>query len=473
MKENIIGREAEKTILQDIYNSKKSEFVAICGRRRVGKTYLMKEFFENEIVFQTAGIAHENTAIQLKSFYIDLKDQGLPSNTNPPKDWFEAFSLLKELILRSEKSRKVIILDELPWMDTPRSRFIHALEHFWNAWVSSRHDIILIVCGSATSWMVDQLINNHGGLHNRITCNIFLRPFTLGECEQFLQWKGFSLSRYEIAECYMVFGGIPFYLDLLQPRLSLTQNIDQLLFSPSGSLYHEFSNLYAALFTNSADYENVIKALSNKKDGLTRTEIIGKTGLKSGNGLTTILKNLEYCGFIEKYPHYHGKRQDAYIYQLCDFFTLFYFHFLESKSPGWASIHGRARYYSWAGLTFERLVFAHIPQIKYHLGIYGVGTRQYSWRNVDEKGGSQIDMVIERNDQTINICEMKFTLKPFTITPEYERNLRNKVAQFVEVTKYRQSVCLTFITSYGLVKNAHSGIVNSVLTLDDLFVSIM
>lgn len=469
MRENIIGRETEKLLLESIYQSNKSEFVAVCGRRRVGKTYLVKEFFEDELVFQTAGLANEDTKRQLKSFYNDLREQGI-EDEGQPKDWIEAFALLRLLIKKSTKERKVILLDELPWMDTPRSGFVSALEHFWNVWASSRHDIVLIVCGSATSWMMDKLINSHGGLHNRLTSRIFLQPFTLAESEKFLEYKGFMLSRYDIALCYMVLGGIPYYLDLLQPRMSLAQNIDFLLFRRGGALYHEFSNLYAALFKNADDYITVVKALFKKKSGLSRNEIIEATGLRSGNGLTTVLKNLETCGFIRCYNNFKAPRSQANLYQLIDFFTLFHFHFLEAENGiTWLTLQKQPRYYTWAGLTFELLALSHIGQIKGKLGISGIQTVEYAWRFQSSKGGSQIDLIIDRADQSMNLCEMKFSIRPFTIDNVYEMNLRNKIGQLMEYTGKKRSIILTFITTYGIARNKHAGIVSSEVTLDDLF----
>ncbi len=470
MIENIIGRDHEKQLLGDIYQSKKSEFVAVCGRRRVGKTFLVREYFEGRMLFQTSGLANEGTDRQIKSFYEDLLDQGLPTPSDAPHDWIEVFMLLRSLVRQSSAERKVILLDELPWMDTARSGFVAALEHFWNSWASARRDIVLIVCGSATSWMMDKLINNHGGLHNRLTRQIFLQPFTLHESEQFLQEKGFTLSHYDIAILYMAMGGIPYYLEMLDPRLSLAQNIDQLLFRPLGALHNEFQNLYAALFRNSADYIRIVESLSSRRSGLTRKEIIDQTGLTSGNGLTTALRNLESCGFIVRHQHYKASRDTAVIYQLVDFFSLFYFHFLaRKKATNWMHFQGTAEFHSWAGLTFELLSWHHQDQIKRKLGISGIKTESYAWRCDDEGKGAQIDLVIERADQTVNLCEMKFTNAPFSISLAYEMNLRQKLSRFQEMTKMRKSLQLTLVTTYGVAVNSHSNIVSNEVRLDDLF----
>ena len=471
MKQNIIGREKEKALLERILQSSKAEFVAVCGRRRVGKTFLVKEFFEDEIIFQTAGLANENMKRQIKSFYQDLIECGLPHQEYPPNDWIEAFALLRVLIKNSKAKRKVILLDELPWMDTPRSGFVSALEHFWNAWASGRHDIVIVVCGSATSWMMDKLINNHGGLHNRLTYQLFLEPFTLGECEHFLQNKGFHLSRYDMALGYMALGGIPYYLEMLNPVMSLAQNIDELLFRPNGALAREISNLYAALFKNSEDYIKVVEALAKRKSGMNRSEIIKATSLPSGNGLTTILNNLEWCGFLRKYKNYKASRRDSVNYQLIDFFTLFHFNFLVDKRFGsWSAMQGMPSFYIWAGLTFELLCLHHIDQIKRKLSIMGINTIEYTWRCADSEQGAQIDLIIDRADNTINLCEIKFSVGNYTIDKNYEMNLRNKMVRFMSTAEKRKSIQLTFITTYGVEQNSHSGIVNNEVTLDDLFI---
>lgn len=470
MKQNIIGREKEKALLDRIYHSSKAEFIAVCGRRRVGKTFLIKEFFEDELVFQTAGLAHDGLSRQLKAFYEDLVECGLPRQAESPKDWIDAFLLLRQLIKQSSLKRKVILLDELPWMDTPRSGFVSALEHFWNSWASSRHDIILIVCGSSTSWMMNKLINNHGGLHNRLTYQLFLEPFTLGESERMLQSRGFNMSRYDIAVGYMVFGGIPYYMDMLDSRLSLSQNIDELLFKPKGLLAHEFSNLYAALFKNSNDFIKVVEALSKKKCGMSRTEIIEATSIPSGKGLTTILQNLEWCGFIRKYMNFKASRKENTLYQLVDFFTLFHFSFLsEKKFNSWSALQGTPVFYIWAGLTFELLALNHIDQIKSKLSIKGINTTEYAWRCSGLERGAQIDLVIDRADNTINMCEMKFCIGKFSIDKNYEMNLRNKISRFMATIEKRQSIQLTFVTTYGIEHNTHSSIVNNEVVLDDLF----
>ncbi len=474
MRNNIIGRKSEQDTLGRIYDSKQSEFVAVCGRRRVGKTFLIREYFEEQMVFQTSGLAGANIQEQLKNFFYTLRRYD-KSATVVPHDWLDAFEMLISYLESLTKvERKVVFLDELPWMDTPNSGFISALEYFWNGWASARRDVVLIVCGSATSWMMDKLINNHGGLYGRLTHRLFLQPFSLGESELFVKAKGLMLSRYEMAEVYMILGGIPYYLNLLDERLSVAQNVDRMLFNPNGELYNEFTILYRSLFKDSEAYVKVVECLNERGYGMTRTEIAEATKMKSGKTLTTILDNLESCGFIRKYVNYGCSIRKA-LYQLVDFFTLFYFRFLRDSSFRnllyWSKLQRTPRFYAWAGISYEILAMNHINQIKQKLGISGVATNLYSWRSkggVDEKA-DQIDLVIERGDNTINLCEMKFSEGEFAIDKDYEKVLRNKIARFMEETKTRKSIQLTFVTSYGLQRNMYSGIAQNEVVLDDLF----
>lgn len=466
MKEAIIGRIAEKAELQKILESGKAEFVAIYGRRRVGKTFLIKEYYEDNLVFSVAGLAKGNTRLQIKNFYKTIQRYDRSINDSP-KDWIDVFDLLIRYVESLGYGRKVVLLDELPWMDTPKSGFIPALEHFWNGWASSRRDIVLVVCGSATSWMMDKLIDDHGGLHNRLTRRIFLKPFTLSECDGILNSKGICLSKYEVAVCYMVLGGIPYYLSLLDAEKSLSQNIDSLLFSEDGYLHNEFENLYSALFKNSDDYIKVVTALSAVRGGLSRMEIVEQTGIRSGGSLTKILKNLNSCGFIRKYQDIGDRKEE--VFQLVDFYTLFYFKFLSEKytyeEGYWMSIQGTPKFYSWAGLSFEILALQHVRQIKQTLGISGVMTNEYSWRSPN----AQIDLVIDRKDMTVNLCEMKFAEDDYRIDEEEDAKLRRRVSSFREsLGKESKSVRLTFVTTYGLAKSKYNSRVNDVIVLDDL-----
>ena len=469
----VIGREKEQQILLSAAQSEYSELVAVYGRRRVGKTYLIRETFGYKFTFQHTGLAKGNTKDQLFSFCISLRDAGY-DDCPIPKSWLEAFSLLSHFLRDSADKKKIVFLDELPWMDTARSNFISAFEHFWNGWAAARKDIVLIICGSATSWIINKVINDHGGLHNRVTQQIALQPFTLRECELFVQSKGIEMSRYQIAECYMALGGIPFYWNLLEKGVSLSQNMDNIFFSKNGKLAHEFNQLYASLFKSSEQYINVVKVLGCKKIGMTRDEILGAIDVQSGGTLSKVLDELEYCGFVRKYNGY-GKKIKQAIYQLVDNYTLFYFKFIQRNENNdehfWSVSIDSPMHRAWSGLAFERLCLAHIQQIKSKLGISGILSNVYSWRKeADEySDGAQIDLLIDRNDQVINICEMKYSLSEFVITADYEQKLRNKKATFINATNTRKAVHLTMVTTYGTRHNSHSGIIQNEVTLDDLF----
>ena len=469
----IIGRKEEQQILRSAAQSENSEFVAVYGRRRVGKTFLIRETFGYKFTFQHTGLAKGNTREQLFSFAISLRDAGY-DDCPIPKSWLEAFSLLSTYLKNSTDEKKIVFLDELPWMDTPRSNFISAFEHFWNGWASARKDIVLIICGSATSWIINKVINDHGGLHNRVTKQIALQPFTLKECEMFAQSKGLEMSRYQLAECYMVLGGIPYYWSLLEKGLSLSQNIDKIIFAKNGKLSNEFNQLYASLFKSPEQYIDVVTALGKKKAGMTRDEIIAAIDKYSNGALSKVLDELEYCGFIRKYNGFDKKSKQA-IYQLIDNYTLFYFKFIQQNENNdehfWSASIDSAMHRAWSGLAFERLCMAHTQQIKATLGIAGVLSNIYSWRKeADETSdGAQIDLLIDRKDQVVNLCEMKYSLSEYVIDAEYEQKLRNKKSVFIGTTNTKKAVHLTMVTTFGIKANAYSGIVQNEVTLDDLF----
>jgi len=463
----IIGREKEQERLQNLYHSGKSEFIAIYGRRRIGKTFLIRQLFEKEFIFDLTGLANANTKEQLVNFTLSL-NRVTKTPYKTAKDWLLAFEQLISLVKNSPKKRKVIFIDEISWLDTSRSGFLTALEHFWNGWACSRNDIMLIVCGSATAWIMNKLINNHGGLHNRLTANIYLQPFTLHETELYLQSQNCDYSRYNIAECYMAMGGIPYYLSKIDGSLSIAQNIDNLFFADNAELKNEFQNLYASLFKNWADYIKIVEALSIKAKGLSRQEIEKTTGLSSGGGLTTTLKNLEHCGFIRSYNTF-GKKKYEQLYQLLDAYTLFYFKYLAKNeyndSAFWTNSLNTPQHNTWAGYAFEILVLQHIAEIKQALGISGIQSAVSAWKNET----AQIDLIINRKDGIINLCEIKFSGKEFMIDKNYEANLRNKLFTFKEETKTKKAIHLLMLTTYGLTKNKYSGLIQKEIILDDLF----
>lgn len=357
-------------------------------------------------------------------------------------------------------------------MDTPRSGFLTAFEHFWNGWGAHQDNLMLIVCGSATSWISDKLINNKGGLYNSVTNEIKLKPFTLAESEEYYKSNGIVMSRYDQLQCYMAIGGIPFYMSLLKRGVSLAQNIDMLFFEQTAKLKQEFSRLYGSLFTNYEECEKIIRLLATKRQGYTRKEITEKTGLPDGGGLSASLRALEVSDFISSYVKYGQSRRTVY-YRLIDSFSMFYLSFVEGRRTSdenfWQSNIRSHELMAWRGFSFETLCFYHIRQIKHALGISGVYTETTPWSSKLKKDGAQIDMLIDRADNIINICEMKFSEDDFTVTSSYNRQLRHKMTVFCEETKCRKTLHLTLVTTYGLTFNEYSGNFPKVITMDDLF----
>lgn len=471
----IIARNQEIETLERKYRSKKSEFVIVFGRRRIGKTFLVNNLFADRFTFTYVGARKQNQQTQLRRFADQLKIYSgsayAPSLTN----WDDAFRELKTLIeLKPDNERKVIFFDEMPWIDTQKSAFVEALEYFWNAWAAQRDDILFIACGSATSWMVNKLIKNQGGLHNRITEQIYLRPFLLGECEEYLQANGFCWDRYTILQCYMAMGGVPYYMDLLNPEQSLAQNIDRLYFAKNAPMREEFDELFNALFNQADKYITVMRVLSSAREGMTRNQIVEKTKMNGGS-LTKILDNLQRCDFIETYAHFHAAVRKT-LYRISDPYTLFYYKFLHNKNTKdehwWTNNLHSHSIESWQGFSFETICMHHQEAIKHKLGINGIATSISSWRKQEDEvsGGAQIDLVIERADRIINLCEIKFAVEPFIVTKNYEEKIRNRMAFFRVSTKTHKSLVNTLITTYGMVRGTHSSIFQNVVNMDDLFI---
>jgi len=470
----IIGRKEEKAELLSAYESEYSEFVAITGRRRIGKTFLVRETFDYRFAFQHSGIAKKNTRVQLKEFRASLVRCGM-GKCRIPKDWFDAFHLLENLLDSKPDGKKVVFIDELPWMDAKNSTLVSALEHFWNSYASARKDILLIICGSATSWIVNKVFKNHGGLYNRVSHAIRLYEFTLNECEQYAKERNLGMSRYEIMRMYMAIGGVPFYWSLVSKGLSATQNIDRLLFNPEGRLHGEYDELYASLFDNPAPYMDVISCLGKKGGGFTRKEISKMTSIPNNSRLTVILEDLTSCGFIREYK-LHGARRQKSLYQLMDSFTLFYYRLMKDNSDVgedfWMSMTKSSLRNAWEGLAFESLCFKHLRQIKKALGISGVATRTYSWRAEEDPvlgKGVQVDMVIDRADGVVNLCEMKFSSDRYTITKSDDESIRAKVSRFNSYAPNVKSIYVTMVTPWGLNRNIYWNNVQNEITADDLF----
>ena len=473
----VIGRDREKAILQDCLDSKESEFVAIYGRRRVGKTFLVREFYKKLIAFEFVGAYQIDMHGQLDNFYRAFLNQAknIPE-LERPKSWFDAFDMLSSYLESLDKKRKwVVFLDELPWMNTPRSKFLTALGYLWNSRLSHLKNIILVVSGSAASWLKQNIINNTGGLYNRVTKRIILEPFTLNETEGYLKEKNIQLTRYQIVQIYMVMGGIPHYLKEIKRGRSAVQEIDRICFQKGGLLRDEFDLIYVSLFGKDSNHQEIVAALANKPNGLTRNGIIASTNITSGGSINRSLVDLEECGFIQTTYPFENKKKES-LYRLTDFYSHFYIKFMKgsrsreigsfkllSRSPSWRA---------WSGYAFENICHLHINEIKMALGISGIYSTISSWKySGDEyRDGVQIDLLIDRSDQVINLCEVKYSENEYTINKSYGDKLRKRRATFIEITKTRKACFATLITTFGCVQNQHFlGQVQSQVVLDQLF----
>jgi hypothetical protein len=476
----IIGRKQEQKELKRLYESDEAEMVVVYGRRRVGKTYLINQVFAKEgFTFKITGLYKSKLPVQLENFSSALREYSGNDSWPTPKSWMEAFGQLKDYLKRTKRKKKrVLFFDELPWMDTKNSRFLEAFEWFWNSWGCTQEDLLLIVCGSATNWIINKLFKHKGGLYNRAGSKMFLRQFTLAETEQYLQKQGIRWERYDIALIYMMMGGIPYYLKQLEPGRTLLDNIDNCFFKTNGKLWDEFDNLYETLFAQSEVYVRIVEALASKRIGLTREEIIKVTKLPDNGPTSKALKDLVKCGFVRAYQ-YFGHKNKSRTYQLADFYTLFYLRFIKENygqdEHFWTHMLDNPKKNAWAGYSFEQLIKEHIEQVKRALGISSVLTQQSSWfiekRDLDDDNltGAQIDLLIDRRDKAINLCEAKFYSGEFTIDKEYSLKLRDKITTFKSTIKTRKSIVPTMITTFGVKHNIYSGIIQQEATLDDLF----
>ncbi len=476
--EKFIGREQELKWMQGILNSPKSEFVAVYGRRRVGKTLLIRAAAHDKFCFFITGLYERPKSEQLTNFAIAQQRYFHSENFTVRSNWPLAFYDLSRNIESLPKGKKIIFIDELPWMDTPKSGFVSALDNFWNGWAVLRDDIKLIVCGSATSWMLDNIIHETGGLHKRLTSgSLALLPLNLKEIRYFLKKKGFSYSNKQVAECYMVFGGIPYYLSLLDKGQSIAQNIDRLFFSQGAQLENEFNEIFQALYRKSGKHKQIMAVLSKKGIGMTRQELIEDTGFDNNGEFSKMLEEIEECGFIRSYIPFGKEIKDDdsrakkdTLYQMTDPYSLFFYKFINENhyhdEHFWTSSYTSPTHNTWAGLAFEMLCLNHCREIKNALGIGGVQSVACSWRS---QGKAQIDLLIDRKDDTVTICEIKYAKDDYSFSEEEEIKLRRRINCFLTETGTKKSVITTLITTYGLRQNAHSSNIQSVITLEDLF----
>ena len=478
--DKIIARKREQQELEKLYYDGRPEFVVVYGRRRVGKTFLIREYFRDRLSFYHTALspyddieAESALERQLFNFHSSLLKYG-GEDFIPPVNWMEAFERLEALLEKNRTGRRMVVfIDELPWLDTQKSGFLPAFEHFWNGWGAGQDDLMLIVCGSATSWIEDKLLNNVGGLYGRMTYQMKLSPMTLSECVEFYADRGLELSLYDQLQYYMIMGGIPYYMSMLSPGKSLAANVDLLFFNKKGRLRDEFDRLFNSLFRNPDHYKSVIRLLGRKRIGYTRKEIAESTGIPYGGGLTKIMKSLEANDFVMLYKPFGGSRDDVR-YKLTDPFLMFYLNFVDGAkvtSDGyWSQFENTPKLYAWRGFAFENLCFCHLSEIKRALGISGVYSESSVWiqRGEDGRRGTQVDMLIDRADRVIDLCEMKFTEGEYSVDKDEDLALRNRRQVFMGETRTRKAVHLVLITTYGLVRNRWSSVYQNVITAEDL-----
>lgn len=470
----VIGRKREQQELGMIIQEKEASFVVVYGRRRVGKTFLINSFFKDDYAFKCTGLSKRNKQDQLLNFATSLNRYSKGEAYATPTSWYEAFENLRTLLeAKHTEGKKVVFIDEMPWMDTPRSNFIVALEHFWNEWGCTQTDLVFIVCGSATSWITKKILRNHGGLHNRATHRLYLHPFTLGETRDYLASRGLELSIKDVVECYMVMGGVPYYLKQLQRGKSVAQNIDEMFFQKNGRLDGEYEELYASLYSNPEPYLKVVETLGMKNKGLTREELLQFSRLTDNGHLNEVLDNLISCDMIRSYQGY-GKQSKSRMYQLLDPFTLFHLRFIreyqKSEKSFWTNQMGKSAYNTWCGLSFERLCLLHHLQIEKALQIAGIQTQVYSWTTSPQsEEKAQIDLIINRADRVMNVCEMKYSMDEYAFSKKEAEHLQRRVSLFRQQCQVRSAIHPVLVTTYGLRQNAYSSVVQNVVTMNQLF----
>ena len=469
----LIGRVNEQEVFDLAIKSFKSEMIAVIGRRRVGKTFLIRKYFDKDIVFEFTGI-YKGTLAEHKSRFTKAHMQYFKSNTGILKNWFDIFDHIEKAVEKLKtKKKKIIFLDELPWMGGSNSQFIKALSSFWNTWASKREDIVLVVSGSSTSWMVKKIFDDKGGLHNRTTRRIQLNPFTLKETAQFLKYKKCNFEKTAIADIYMAMGGIPFYLEYIEPNESVAQIIDKLFFKKTASLKSEFAELFNSQFEKADLYISIVTILAKHHYGLKRNALLKLIKLDSGGNFTKALSDLEKSGFITAYIPY-GNIAKEKNYKLTDLFTLFYLKYVGSSNTinQWKKIVNTNTWKIWSGFAFENLCMNHIPQIEKALKIDGINTQVSSWshKGNDAMHGAQIDLLIDRDDKVINICELKYYDNKLVLTKDSVQKMRNKIAAFKYFTETNKTIFPTIICPYGVQQNKYSNeLVHSIVQLNDLF----
>lgn len=468
MPRKIIGRELEKEKLGEALTTQRSELIAVYGRRRIGKTFLVREYYSKNILFSFSGLRNGTRPDQIENFMLELKEFTDKFNDEKPENWLQAFSILKQYLksIRETKKKKVIFIDEFPWVDTLRSGFLPAFENFWNTYCTTRNDLIVVICGSAASYMIKKIIKNRGGLHNRITRKIKLTPFQLKEVKEFFENKKIDLPEIEILKIYMALGGVAEYLENVKVGDSSVTAIDRLCFQKGAQLEYEFDEVFKSLFEEGSYHEQIIQSLSKgPKKGMLRDEILKDQGLSSGGQFTKSMNELIESGFVEKYKSYRENRKTT-LYRIFDEFCLFHLQFISPfKGNTWTRLYTKKEYESWSGYAFEMVCYKHVDCIKRGLKCDQINSKNYSWGNRN----AQVDLVIDRDDAIINLCEIKFYNDTFKIDANYANNLRNKETHFRTETSTRKGINTVMLTTWGITGKHAVGLVTNSLTKECLF----
>lgn len=484
MKASIVGRKKEISLFAEAITAKSAEFIAVYGRRRIGKTYLIKQFFgaQKGIFFELTGLNDGGLKDQLANFSVALGSVFYAgAEMAVQKSWMDALRQLTNAIDQAPANKRIFLFfDELPWLCTRKSGFLSALEYFWNTHWSHRKKLVLIVCGSAASWMLENIVYARGGLHNRITMNVPLLPFSLKEAEEYLAFHGHRLSREQVLQVYMVTGGVAHYLKAFKKNYSVVQNINALCFQRNGLLFTEFEKLFHSLYEFPELYINLIRAIGKKSNGISRDELVKTTRSSDGGYLNVMLKSLEEAGFISAFlPLGHTRR--GVHYRLVDEYVLFYLNWIEplhkktrvtTTTSYWTKVVQTPEWYSWAGYAFEAICWKHIDAIKSALELDAIHVNWGDWRYKPEKPnqGAQIDLVLDRDDGCVTLCEIKHTEKAFTITKAYAKTIANKQAVFKTQTRTKKQIQWCLITANGMTRNEYShDLIDHVVVLDDLF----
>ncbi len=476
-----ISREQEYTLLNKLCHSKHAELIAVYGRRRVGKTFLIRNLLnEFEISLEATGMKNGTLKQQLthftsalsKTFFNNLPIQTLNS-------WEDAFALLSEKVNELPKNKKIVIfLDELPWLATKRSKLLEYLDYYWNTQWSKNNNFKLICCGSAASWMLNNLINAKGGLYNRVTRSLLLEPFTLTQTKEFLNSRHLKLKNKEVLDCYMVAGGVPFYLEQFQKGLSVTQNIEKMCFQKDGLLFDEFPRIFKALFDQADVNFNIVKAASAQQYGISREDLLRKIKMKSGGTFNKRIEELIASGFIAKFIPYGMKKKSMY-YRVVDEYTLFYLRWIEPAKQQtyiiknyWTQRVDKPEWRSWSGYAFESICYKHIDQIGKKLGLRNIPYFAGNWRRQasnPKEEGAQIDLLFDRDDGVITLCEIKYSKNDFTLDKATALNLTKKIRVFEKHTKTKKHIQLALVTTHKLKHNIWSEeLIDNVVTLDDI-----